>query len=148
MDDACSAVWQTVGMLPWMVSTAQATELLEQTFVVGENVGRQRGSKRGALLSGGVNLSLQVGSLGAGGLGIGLHALLELGDDCLRAGLAVERLLMGDNDVLAGVLNLVQTLGQGGELVFQVLEPRGSRSRRRGASWQPRWRCWSESRWY
>ena len=28
---------------------------------------------------------------------------------------------MGDNDVLAGVLNLVQTLGQGGELVLQVL---------------------------
>ena len=99
----------------------QATELLEQTLVVGENVGRQRGSKRGALLSGGVNLSLQVGSLGAGGLGIGLHALLELGDDCLRPGLAVERLLMGDNDVLAGVLNLVQTLGQGGEFILQVL---------------------------
>ena len=28
---------------------------------------------------------------------------------------------MGDNDVLAGVLNLVQTLGQGGEFILQVL---------------------------
>ena len=28
---------------------------------------------------------------------------------------------MGDNDVLAGVLDLVQTLGQGGELILQVL---------------------------
>ena len=28
---------------------------------------------------------------------------------------------MGDYDVLAGVLDLVQALGQGGELVFQVL---------------------------
>ena len=28
---------------------------------------------------------------------------------------------MGDYDVLAGVLDLVQTLGQGGELVLQVL---------------------------
>ena len=99
----------------------QAAELLEQTLVVGEHVGRQRGGKRGAFLSGGVNLSLQVGSLGAGGLGIGLHALLELGDNCLCAGLAVERLLMGDNDVLAGVLNLVQTLGQGCEFILQVL---------------------------
>ena len=99
----------------------QAAELLEQTFVVGEHVGGQRGSKRGTLLGGGVNLSLQVGGLGAGGLGICLHALLELGDDCLRAGLAVERLLMGDNDVLASVLNLVQTLGQGGKLILQVL---------------------------
>ena len=99
----------------------QAAELLEQTLVVGEHVGRQRGGKSGALLSGGFDLSLQVGSLGAGGVGIGLHALLELGDDGLRAGLAVERLLMGDNDILAGVLNLVQALGQGGELVFQVL---------------------------
>ena len=66
----------------------QATELLEQTLVVGENVGRQRGSKRGALLSCGIDLSLQIGSLGAGSLGIGLHALLELGDDGLRASLA------------------------------------------------------------
>ena len=41
----------------------QAAELLEQTLVVGEHVGRQRGSKRGALFSGGVNLSLKVGSL-------------------------------------------------------------------------------------
>ena len=99
----------------------QAAELLEQALIIGEHVGRQRRGKRGALLGGGINLRLEVGGLGAGGLGVGLHALLELGDDCLRAGLAVERLLMGDNDVLAGVFNLVQTLGQGGELVFQVL---------------------------
>ena len=64
---------------------------------------------------------MQVGGLGTSGLGIGLHALLELGDDGLRTGLAVERLLVGDYDVLAGVLDLVQTLGQGGELVLQVL---------------------------
>ena len=96
----------------------QAAELLEQTLVIGEHVDRQRGGKRGALLSGGIDLSLQIGSLGASSLGIGLYALLELGDDGLRASLAVERLLMGDNDVLAGVLDLVQAFGQGGELVF------------------------------
>ena len=28
---------------------------------------------------------------------------------------------MGDDDILAGVLNLVQTLGQGGEFILQVL---------------------------
>ena len=100
----------------------QAAELLEQAFVVGENIGRQRGGKGGALLSCGIDLSLQIGSLGAGSLGIGLHALLELGDDGLRASLAVERLLMGDDDVLAGVLDLVQAFGQGGELVFQILD--------------------------
>ena len=100
----------------------QAAELLEQAFVVGEHVGRQRGGKRGAFLGGGIDLSLQVGSLGAGSLGIGLHTLLELGDDGLRASLAVERLLMGDDDVLAGVLDLVQAFGQGGELVFQILD--------------------------
>lgn len=61
MDDACSAVWQTVGMLPLMVSTAQAAELLEQALVVGEHVGRQCGGKRGALLDGGINLCLEVG---------------------------------------------------------------------------------------
>ena len=64
---------------------------------------------------------MEVGGLGAGGLGVGLHALLELGDDGLRASLAVEHLLVGDDDILAGVLDLVQTLGQGGELVLQVL---------------------------
>lgn len=90
----------------------QAAELLEQALVVGEHVSRQRGGKRGALLGGGINLGLEVGGLGAGGLGIGLHALLELGDDGLRAGLAVECLLMGDDDVLAGVLDLVQAFGQ------------------------------------
>ena len=100
---------------------SQAAELLEQALVVGEHVGRQRGGKRGALLSGGVNLCLEVGGLGAGGLGVGLHTLLELGDDCLRAGLAVERLLMGDKNILAGVLDLVQTLCQGGKLILQVL---------------------------
>lgn len=97
----------------------QAAELLEQTFVIGEHVGRQRGGKRGALLGGGIDLSLQIGSLGAGSLGIGLHALLELGDDGLRASLSVKRFLMGDDDVLAGVLDLVQALGRGGELVLQ-----------------------------
>ena len=90
----------------------QAAELLEQTFVIGEHVGRQRGGKRGALLGGGIDLSLQIGSLGAGSLGIGLHALLELGDDGLRASLSVKRFLMGDDDVLAGVLDLVQALGR------------------------------------
>ena len=29
---------------------------------------------------------------------------------------------MGDDDVLAGVLDLVQAFGQGGELVFQILD--------------------------
>ena len=99
----------------------QATELLEQALVIGEHVSRQRGSQRGALLGGGVNLGLQVGGLGTGGLGIGLHTLLELGDDGLRASLAVECLFMGDNDILAGVLYLVQTLCQGGKLILQVL---------------------------
>ena len=45
----------------------QAAELLEQALVVGEHVGRQRGGKRGAFLSGGFDLSLEVGGLGAGG---------------------------------------------------------------------------------
>ena len=99
----------------------QAAELLEQTLVVAEHVGGQRSGQRGALLGGGIDLGLEVGCLGAGGLGVGLHALLELGDDCLCASLAVERLLVGDYDVLAGVLDLVQALGQGGELVLQVL---------------------------
>ena len=49
------------------------------------------------------------------------HALLELGDDGLCASLAVKCFLMGDNNILAGVLDLVQTLGQGGEFILQVL---------------------------
>ncbi len=65
MDDACSAVWRT-GDVALMVSTARPPELLEQTLVVGEDVGRQRGGKRGALLGGGVNLSLEVGGLWRG----------------------------------------------------------------------------------
>ena len=48
----------------------QAAELLEQALVIGEHVSRQRGSQRGALLGSGVNLGLEIGSLGTSGLGI------------------------------------------------------------------------------